>query len=53
VKKFDGVCTPQDHDWLERESTVSFSQDLGNATKMMENVPSFMIPPKLQSAQSF
>lgn len=53
VRKFDGVCILQDHDLLEGESTVNFSQGLGNATKMMENVPTFMIPPKLQSAQSF
>jgi hypothetical protein len=53
VKKYDGVCTLQDHDWPESESTVNFSQDLENATKMMGNVLSFMIPPKLLSAQSF
>lgn len=53
VRKFDGVCTLLDHDWLESESIVNFSQDLGNATKMMENALTFMMPPKLLSAQSF
>lgn len=53
VRKFVGVCTLLDPDWLEKGNIVNFTLDLENATKMMENAITFMIPPKLQSAQSF
>lgn len=46
VRRLGGVCTLPDYDWQKSESTVNFSQDSGNATKMMGSVPIFMIPPK-------
>lgn len=53
VRKLDGVCILPGFGWQESGSTVSFLQDLGNAIKMMENVPISMTPPRLLSAQSF
>uniref|UniRef100_A0A2P2JZR0 Uncharacterized protein At1g21580 isoform X4 n=1 Tax=Rhizophora mucronata TaxID=61149 RepID=A0A2P2JZR0_RHIMU len=53
VRRFDGVCILLDHDWLESGSTVNFLRDLENVTKMMENVPTFMIHQRLLSAQNF
>lgn len=52
VKELDGVCTLPDSGWQKNGNTASFSHDLGSVTRMMENVPIFMTPPKLQSAQS-
>jgi hypothetical protein len=53
MRKSDGACTMPGCGWLKRRSTASFSQDLGNATKMTENVPMFMIPRKLLFAPNF
>jgi hypothetical protein len=54
MKKLDGACTLPDSGWLVSRSTVSFSQDLGNVTRMMEgSVLTFMIPQKLLSVLSF
>lgn len=53
MRKSDGACTMSGCGWLKRRNTASFSQDLGNATKMTENVPMFMTPQKLQSAPNF
>lgn len=53
MRKSDGACTMSGCGWLKRRSTASFSQDLGNATKMTENVPMFMTLQKLQSAPNF
>ena len=53
VRKLDGVCILPDLGWLKNERIVSFLQDLGNAIKMMGNVPISMILPRLLSAQSF
>jgi hypothetical protein len=53
VRKLDGVCILPDFGWQESGSTVSFLQDLGNAIKVMGNVPIFTTPPRLLSAQSF
>jgi hypothetical protein len=54
MKKLDGACTLPDSGWLVSRSTVSFSQDLGNVTRMMEgSVLTFMIPQRLLSVPSF
>jgi hypothetical protein len=54
MKKLDGACTLPDSGWLVSRSTVSFSQDLGNVTRMMEgSVLTFTIPQKLLSVLSF
>lgn len=53
VRKLDGVCILPDLGWLKNGLTVSFLRDLGNAIKMMGNVPTSMILPRLLSAQSF
>ena len=53
MRKFGGVCTLPGYDWLKSGSTVNFSQDLENATKIMGSVSIFMIPPKLLYAQNF
>lgn len=53
VRKLDGVCILPDFGWQESGSTVSFLQDLGNAIKVMGNVPISTTPPRLLSAQSF
>lgn len=52
VKKLDGACTLPDSGWLESRSIVSFSQDLGNVTRMEGSVLTFMIPQKLLSVLS-
>lgn len=53
VRKLDGVCILPDLGWLKNGRTVSFLRDLGNAIKMMGNVPTSMILPRSLSAQSF
>jgi hypothetical protein len=54
MKKLDGACTLPDSGWLVSRSTVSFSQDLGNVTRMMEgSVLTFTIPQKLLSVLNF
>lgn len=52
MKKLDGACTRPDSGWLESRSIVSFSQDLGNATRMEGSVLIFTIPQKLPSVLS-
>lgn len=52
LKKLDGACTLPDSGWLVSRSTVSFSQDLGNVTRMEGSVLTFMIPQKLLSVLS-
>lgn len=52
MKKLDGACTLPDSGWLVSRNTASFSQDLGNVTRMEGSALTFTIPRKLLSVLS-
>lgn len=52
MKKLDGACIQPDNGWLVSRSIVSFSQDLGNVTRMEGSVLTFTILQKLLSVLS-